>query len=235
MGAYDKNMAWSSKELKKRGLICLNTNFAQTYFIVLLLRLISDIPGFFFGKGNSVANLSIGTSIILLLVFLAGMIFLLSPLTVGKNAFYLELRQGRASFDTLWKYFTMGMHTYVSLIKGMLIRYLSIFAGTLLFIAPGVFQYYRTFFVPWILAEHAEMTSGQAMQKSMEMTKGQKFNIFIMQLTFVGWVALSFFLAHRFSIWLPASIGQIAATAIYALPAVYYNAAVAELYKKLEV
>lgn len=229
-----ENMVWSSKELKKKGLTCLNTNFAQAYFVVLLLRLISDIPALCFGKGNSAANLSPGSSILLLLFFLAGMVLLLSPLTVGRNAFYLELRQGRAEFHTLWKYFAQGTRTYLSVIKGMFIRYLSIFASTLLFVGPGVFQYYRTFFIPWLLADHPEMTFTQAMHKSMAMTKGQKFNIFIMQLTFLGWVALSFFLAHRFSMWLPASAGQIAATAIYALPAVYYHAAVAELYKKLE-
>lgn len=228
-------MVWSSKELKKKGLVCLNTNFAQAYFIVLILRLITDIPTLILGQGISITNLSLGSSLLLLLIFLCGAIFLVSVLSVGKNAFYLELRQGKADFSTLWKYFTQGTDTYFSVIKGMFLRYLSVFAGTLLFIAPGVIQYYRTFFVPWLLAEHPEMTSRQVMQKSLAMTKGQKFNIFIMQLTFLGWIALSFFIAHRFSMWLPSSVGQIVSTAVYALPAAYYQAAVAELYKKFNI
>lgn len=226
-------MVWSSKEIKKKGLTCLNKNFIQAYLAVLVIRLIADIPALFFNQGSSIRTLSLSGSALLLAILLAGTIFIYLPLNAGKNRFYMDLNDGSAEFDTLWHFFTRGKKTYLSIVKGMTVRYLTVLAGGLILIVPGIMQYYRTFFTPWILAQHPDMTAGVAMQKSREMTAGQKMNLFIMQLTFLGWIALCFFLSYRFSLVLPTGIGRAVSTAIYALPAAYYHAAVAALYTKL--
>lgn len=226
-------MVWSTKEIKKKGLACLNQNFIQAYLAVLVLRLIADIPALFFHQDGSIQSLSPAGSALLLIILLTGTVFVYLPLTAGKNRFYTDLDRGSAEFDTLWHYFTQGIKTYLSIVKGMALRYLTVFAGGLILIVPGIMQYYRTFFTPWILARHPDMTAGEAMQKSRQMTAGQKMNLFIMQLTFLGWIALCFFLSGRFSLILPGSIGRAVSTAIYALPAAYYNAAVAALYTRL--
>lgn len=227
-------MVWTSKEIKKKGLACLNKNFAQAYLIVLLLRLIADIPALFFEQDLSFTRLTQAGSILLILIMLTGILFIYLPLTAGKHAYYLELGQGKAEFSTLWRFFTQGSRVYLSIVKGMALRYLTVTAGCLILAVPGILAYYRTFFTPWILAEDPELSPVQAMQISRDMTAGQRMNLFIMQLTFLGWIALCFFLTYRFSLLLPASISRAVSTAVYALPGAYYHAAVAELYHKLK-
>ncbi|MBU3876822.1 DUF975 family protein [Faecalicatena sp. AGMB00832] len=229
-----KIMVWTSKEIKKKGLSCLNQNFAQAYLIVLLLRLIADIPALLFEQDYSIVRLTQTSSILLILLLLSCILLVYLPLTAGKHAYYLDLGQDRADFSTLWKFFTQGSKVYLSIVKGMAIRYLTVCAGGLILIVPGILQYYRTFFTPWILAENPEMSGAEAMRISRDMTAGQRMNLFIMQLTFLGWIALCFFLSYRFSLLLPTSIGRAVSTAVYALPGAYYHAAVAELYHQLK-
>lgn len=49
---------------------------------------------------------------------------------------------------------------------------------------------YAYFAVPFILAENPEMKAMEAMRLSREMTKGHKFSIFVLDLSFLGWYLL---------------------------------------------
>ena len=115
----------------------------------------------------------------------------------------------------------------------MALRYLTVCAGLFIFILRGLACYYQSFFMPWILAEHPDMPARDVCRISRAMTKGQKINIFIMQLSFAGWGILSIFLVSRFRLVLPGNWAPFISTAVYVLPFVYYQAAAAELYAKL--
>ena len=45
--------------------------------------------------------------------------------------------------------------------------------------------------VPYLLHDYPELTPREAMKISREMMSGQKWNIFILDLTFIGWILLS--------------------------------------------
>lgn len=225
-------MAWTSKELKKKGLERLDGHFAKAYVTVFLCRLLADVPVYFLGKRGN-AEVMAASETVLALMLIVTVIFLLAVLNVGKNVFFLELRKGKADIGNLWKYFSEGKGRCFSVIKAMLLRYVNVLAGMLIFVIPGIMGYYSTFFVPWILAEHPEISAGRVLRMSKGMAKGQRMNIFIMQMTFAGWVILSAFLAYRFSRVMPLPLSRIVSTGIYTLPLVYYHAATAELYVKL--
>ena len=226
-------MNWTSGELKKKGLESLKDNFAQAYLVILMLHMITDIPSSILRMDDMISDLPPAGLVLMLMVFLAAAVLLAAPLNVGGNAFFLEQRKQKADYCLLWRYFTEGAGKYFSVVKGMFFRYLTVFAKLLIFIVPGIIGYYSTFFVPWILAQYPETSPGGAVERSKAMTKGQKMNIFIMQMTFAGWIILSVFLVYRFSLVLPAAWAHIVSIAVYALPFVYYQAAVAELYVKL--
>lgn len=225
-------MNWTSGEMKKKGLESLKGNFAQAYFVVLMLHMITDIPSCILRADDVISDLPAAGLILILTAFLTGAVLLAAPLNVGGNAFFLEQREQKADYCLLWRYFTEGADKYFSVVKGMFFRYLTVFAKLLIFIVPGIIGYYSTFFVPWILAEYPAMSPGDAAERSKAMTRGQKMNIFIMQMTFAGWIILSVFLVYRFSLVLPAAWAHIVSIAVYALPFVYYQAAAAELYAK---
>lgn len=226
-------MNWTSKELKKKGLESLKGNFAQAYLVILMLRMVTDIPSYILRMDDMISGLPPAGLILMLIVFLAALVLLAAPLSVGGNVFFLQLRKQKADYCLLWQYFAEGAGRYSSVVKGMFIRYLMVFARLLILIVPGVAGYYSTFFVPWILAEYPEMPAGEAIRRSRAMTERQKMNIFIMQMTFSGWIILSIFLVYRFNLVLPAAWTHIVSIAVYALPYVYYRAAAAELYVKL--
>jgi uncharacterized membrane protein len=46
--------------------------------------------------------------------------------------------------------------------------------------------------VPYLLHDYPELTPREAMKISREMMRGQKWNLFILDLTFIGWILLVF-------------------------------------------
>lgn len=226
-------MNWTSGELKKKGLESLKDNFARAYLVVLMLHMIIDFPSYVLSADDLISDLPPVSFMLMLTAFLTAAVLLAAPLHVGGNVFFLEQRKQKADYCLLWRYFTEGTDKYLSVVKGMFFRYFTVFVKLLIFIAPGVTGYYSTFFVPWILAEYPEMSPRGAVERSKAMTSGQRMNIFIMQMTFAGWIILSIFLVYRFSLVLPPAWARIVSIAVYALPFVYYRAAVAELYVTL--
>src|SRR5699024_6836062 len=72
---------------------------------------------------------------------------------------------------------------------------------SLLFIIPGIVAAYRYAMTPFILAEHPELTASQAIARSKELMTGRKFDLFLLDLSFLGWVilaALTMNLGHLF-------------------------------------
>ena len=57
----------------------------------------------------------------------------------------------------------------------------------LLFIIPGIIKSYEYTCVPYILAEHPEMDYREVLDRSVAMTDGHKFDIFVLALSFIGW------------------------------------------------
>ena len=61
----------------------------------------------------------------------------------------------------------------------------------LLFIIPGIVKSYEYMMIPYLLAEHPEMTRQEAFAESKQMMDGEKMEAFIMDLSFLGWYLLS--------------------------------------------
>ncbi len=77
-----------------------------------------------------------------------------------------------------------------------------VFLWTLLFIVPGIvkaFSYSQMFF---ILAEYPDIGVRKAMQISKTMTKGNKGDLFVMCLSFIGWEILAALTCEIGSLWL---------------------------------
>ena len=68
-----------------------------------------------------------------------------------------------------------------------LLRGLYTFLWSLLFIIPGIIAALRYSMTPYIMAEHPELTASEAINRSKELMEGHKMDLFILQLTFLGW------------------------------------------------
>lgn len=61
---------------------------------------------------------------------------------------------------------------------------------SLLFVIPGIVKGLSYSMAPYILAENPHLTPSEALKQSKEMTNGYKMDLFILQLSFIGWVLL---------------------------------------------
>lgn len=91
------------------------------------------------------------------------------------------------------------------------------FLWSLLFIIPGIIKAYSYSMSGFILTENPEMTAEEAMEVSMKMMKGNKWRLFCLEFSFIGWNILGI---------LSLGIGMLWVTP-------YQNAAVAAFYDEI--
>ena len=61
----------------------------------------------------------------------------------------------------------------------------------MLFVIPGIVKGYEYRMIPYLLAEHPEMSTKDAFARSKEMMSGNKWKAFVLDLSFLGWKLLS--------------------------------------------
>lgn len=126
------------------------------------------------------------TFIILAALVMAAVYFVLgSIIEVGYSRFNLNLvdRQKEPEIVTLFGYFTHWKTTAVA----KLLQGLYVFLWTLLFIIPGIVAGYSYAMTSYILAEHPELTPSEAIEQSKAMMTGNRWRLFCLQFSFIGW------------------------------------------------
>lgn len=83
-----------------------------------------------------------------------------------------------------------------------LLEGLYIFLWSLLFIIPGIIAAYRYAMAPFVLLENPDMTASEAIEASKQMMDGHKFELFWLELSFIGWDLLNIFTLGIGSLWL---------------------------------
>lgn len=76
------------------------------------------------------------------------------------------------------------------------------FLWSLLFVIPGVIAAYRYAMVPYLMAEFPELRTMDAMRESKRLMKGNKWRLFCLQISFIGWNLLSLFTMGIASLWI---------------------------------
>ena len=65
------------------------------------------------------------------------------------------------------------------------------FLWSLLFIIPGIVKSYSYAMTPYILLDRPELSPTEAIEESGKMMDGHKMDLFILDLSFIGWILLS--------------------------------------------
>lgn len=206
---------WTRAELKSRG----KESIKRNYWIVVLVALVAGIingqltgNASYRGMKNEIENagwdggtmdlltspqfLVILTALLgILVVFFVGFtlikIFVGNPLLVGCNRFFVENSDRKARFGLLGMAFQGG--NYSNIVLTMFLRNLFVWLWTLLLIIPGIVKSYSYSMIPYILAENPSISRERAFEISRKMMDGQKFDAFVLDLSFIGWMILSAF------------------------------------------
>ncbi|CDZ74218.1 putative membrane protein [Peptoniphilus sp. ING2-D1G] len=125
----------------------------------------------------------------LAVVFALISIFVIGPMSIGLKRYFIRGYHYDSNISYLFSPFKDG--TWKSLAGKLFLKDIYIFLWTLLLIVPGIIKTYEYYFVPYILAEDPELSLGDAIAISKELTRNDKFNIFVLELSFFGWIFLS--------------------------------------------
>ena len=111
---------------------------------------------------------------------------LLLPLSVGVNLIHLMLwKHEHPSIDVMFT--SAFQQNYGRKLGGMLLSMLYEFLWGLLFIIPGVIKSYSYAAVPYILARYDNVSIDNSIRLSERIMNGHKMDLFILDLSFIGW------------------------------------------------
>lgn len=127
-------------------------------------------------------------SVIILLAMIIFRVFLGYPLEVGCRSFFLNAQSEKERLSDIVS--RLKQDGYWSILSAMFLRAVYTFLWTLLLIIPGIVMGYAYKMVPYILAENPNLTANEAISLSKQMTLGYKSELFIMDLSFIGWYLL---------------------------------------------
>lgn len=116
-------------------------------------------------------------------------VFVFNVIEVGGCMFFIQNRSCTPLAGTVFNGFRKGR--YGNIVKTMFFRDLYVFLWTLLFLVPGIVKSYEYLMVPYILAENPSMDRRDAFALSKRMMDGEKWNAFVLSLSFLGWIFLS--------------------------------------------
>lgn len=118
---------------------------------------------------------------------------------LGYSAFKLELLDnGKSEFAKLFSYFK---HWKVAVLSRFLVGFYT-FLWSLLFVIPGIIKKYSYAMTPYILSESPDLTATEAIDKSTELMKGNKWRLFCLEISFIGWSILCGFTFGIGYLWL---------------------------------
>lgn len=182
--------------------------------IASLLGALSSTPSFSFnfniGSDSSLGNtlppeeLAVIMSIFAVVAGITTVVgialFILGSIVLpGYAKFNLDLIDGeKPRIGSLFNYFP----NWKKALGANLLRCVYIFLWSLLLVIPGIIAALKYAMVPYIVAEDPEISPKEALEKSKDMMYGNKWRLFLLGLSFIGWAFLCIFTCGIGSFWL---------------------------------
>ena len=148
-----------------------NTSALFYFVYVLIVGVVNGIAvPFGYGSGSL-----LGTVLIL-------------PIAYGVVVAFLRLIRGE-NIQIEWLIDNFNRRIWIS----MFLQYLFILLWALLLVIPGIIKYYSYAMVPYILKDDPTAYGREALDRSAAMMKGHKMDLFLLDMSFLGWILLSMF------------------------------------------
>ena len=223
-----------SKELRAKAWDSLKGKYWMAFIVTLVTGLIGSIGNSFVSFGQNLSEvlgmvepaeldstMAIGALVLNGVVIISAIIgtlfsiFVINAITVGVSNYFIKNTDSKPSFGDAFSGFKVK---YGRNIGTILLVGIKTVLWTLLFIIPGIIKSYEYSIIPYILADDPEISSKDAFKKAKQMMKGNKWRLFKLEFSFIGWFVLCV---------LTLGIGTF-----FLIP--YVNAAAAEFYVELK-
>ena len=197
----------TNKEYKNAALAALKGNWAPfVVAVIIMMAFMYVVTGPYLivyqvSLGMHQIAISPAFAFAAVAVYILGMPLLTMPLTLGfdyaSNRLLVE-GDNRA----VGNLFRDSFGRWGRKVWGMFLMNFFVSLWALLLIIPGFIKYYAYALTPYILIDNPELSANQAINLSQEMMKGHKFDMFILHLSFIGWIFLSIFTFGIGLLWL---------------------------------
>ena len=161
-------------ELKAAAKSQIKGKIGILFLITLIISAISGVAGFLLGM---IPGGSLIASIIITPAFSLSLIRVYLNVVKGVKP---EVKDTFSGFDDFWAAFKVtflvGLYTFL---------------WSLLFVIPGIIKSYSYSMSLYILAENKGKSAKECINESKAMTDGHKMELFVLGLSFIGWVLLS--------------------------------------------
>ena len=141
--------------------------------------------------------------------------FVTNQLLVGSCRFFLKFRKNNPT-DIGELFQSYKDKTFLNVAKTTFIRDLFVGLWGLLFVIPGIIKAFEYWAVDYILAVRPDMPYSKALELSKKMMYGHKMDVFVMDISFLGWYLLSAFTCGILPVCYVNPYARIAMTELYA-------------------
>lgn len=117
-------------------------------------------------------------------------------------ALNVYLKMSRSPEPVTFGNFIEGLNNWARATLAVLWQFLWILLWSFLFIIPGIIKAFAYSQTLYIVAEYKEVSVTKAMNISKVITRGHKWDIFVMYLSFIGWDILCIFTLGIGTLWL---------------------------------
>ena len=177
---------------KNRALSALENKWGNFVAITFVYGFIIGITQILSGDKDSPAILHL----IGLVLFILAL-----PLTWGFQTLFLgAVRGGEATAKDMFEGYNKELFSRV--LTTTLLYYVYVFLWSLLLLIPGCIKSYSYAMTPYILKDNPEMKNNAAIEESMRIMNGHKLELFLLDLSFIGWALLSFLTCGIGFLWL---------------------------------
>ena len=223
-----------SKELRAKAWNSLKGKYWLAFAVVLIVSIVDSVGNGFLNLMQNITELvemvdpaemdstmELGAAVLSTAASAIGIvgvlvsIFLTNAATVGCTHYFIKNTDSKPSFADAFYGFKVK---YFRNIGTLLLVNIKTVLWSLLFVIPGIIKTYEYAIIPYILADDPEISSKDAFKKARQMMKGNKWRLFKLNLSFIGWGILCV---------LTLGVGTL-----FLMP--YVNAAAAEFYVELK-
>ena len=227
---------WTRKGLKQKAKIAVKRSYWKTVLVAFLFSLLA-------GGGSGGVNIRIQLSasmqtpeqmqtifyslsevpgtvwtiiglfaVVILAIALCIKLLLINPLAIGAYKYASDALNNNGNLSNLGQGFEKS---YKRNVYVMFLRDLFTSLWSLLFIIPGIVKSYEYRMIPYLLADHPEMSKDEAFAASKAMMDGNKWDAFVLDLSFILWNLLNIFTIGLLGLFWVAPYTMLTGAALY--------------------
>lgn len=205
------------KELKSNARACLKGKWGTAILACVIFSLLIggsgstgaasssiDYQSIQISSGASAAIFTGGFFIVLGIVIVLSIVF--SPVLLGYTSFQLKLSNGES--PKIGELFSLYKNNMIRAFLFIVLKNVLIFLWSLLFLVPGIVAHYRYAMAEYLMVQEPNLSGREAIAASKEMMRGHKGELFVLELSFLGWALLSVLTLGIGLLWLMPYMAQ---------------------------